>query len=121
MKPKFVRPAWMVLALMVLTFAVLPACVKTAAAADDPGKAVFEAQKCNTCHSVEAVGIVGKTPSMKAPDLSAIGATKTADWITKFLKKQEMLNGKKHLKEFTGKDEDLQALAKWLESLKGKK
>lgn len=121
MERKFLRVSWLLLATMALVFAVQLAVTSSAAAADDPGKAVFEAQKCNTCHSIDAAGITRKMPTSKAPDLSAVGSEKTAEWITKFLHKQEELNGKKHIKEFVGKDEDLAALAKWLESMKGKK
>lgn len=117
MERKFLRVGWMLLATMALVFAFQ----MTLSAADDPGKAVFEAQKCNTCHSIDAAGITKKMPTSKAPDLSAVGSEKNAEWITKFLHKQEELNGKKHIKEFVGKDEDLTALAKWLESMKGKK
>lgn len=117
MQRKFLGGSWMLLAAIALVFAVaIPA-----SAADDPGKAVFAANKCETCHSVKAEGITQKMASSKAPDLSALGKEVTADFVAKFLKKQVDLDGKKHMKEFTGKDEDLQALAKWVESMNKKK
>jgi hypothetical protein len=47
-----------------------------------------------------------------------LGNTRNAEWITKFLKKEVDVNGKKHMKGFTGTDADLAELAKWLESQK---
>ncbi len=85
---------------------------------EDPGKKVFLDNKCNMCHSVSAEGIEKKTAGSKAPDLSGIGAKQNADFFVKFLKKEADMNGKKHSKSWTGKDADLQAIAKWLESLK---
>jgi mono/diheme cytochrome c family protein len=117
MKTKFI---WMLMTLAAMTFVFQFAVVPAAKAADDPGKTIFLDQKCNMCHAVEAAGITAKSAG-KNPDLSAAGANKTADWFVKYLKKEEALDGKKHAKGFTGKDEDLQTLAKWLESLKGKK
>ena len=35
--------------------------------------------------------------------------------LTKFLKKEADRNGKKHLKNFTGTDEDLAAVVAWLQ------
>jgi cytochrome c1 len=105
------------LALLMLSFVM----VSFAGAADDPGKTIFLANKCNTCHSMKSDAIE-KTSKAKMkkepPDLSTIGDQKTADWIVKYLKKQEMLDNAKHVKAWTGKEEDLQTLAKWLESHK---
>lgn len=85
---------------------------------EDPGKKAFLDNKCNICHSVSAEGIEKKTAASKAPDLSGIGAKQNADVLVKFLKKEVDMNGKKHSKTWTGKDADLQSMAKWLESLK---
>jgi mono/diheme cytochrome c family protein len=85
---------------------------------EDPGKKAFLDNKCNMCHSVSAEAIEKKTTASKAPDLSGIGAKQNADSIVKFLKKEMDMNGKKHSKSWTGKDADLQSIAKWLESLK---
>lgn len=87
----------------------------------EAGKKAFMDNKCNMCHSVAAEGI---TKTMKSssktgpPDLSGIGAKQNADFFVKYLKKEADLNGKKHSKTWTGKDEDIQTIAKWLESLK---
>jgi|KBSSwiStaDraftv2_1062776.scaffolds.fasta_scaffold2666418_1 cytochrome c2 len=92
-----------------------------ALAADPPGKTIFLANKCNTCHSI-SVDKIEKTskakPKKEPPDLSTIGDQRTADWIVKYLKKTEAINNVKHAKTWTGKEEDLQVLAKWLEGHK---
>ncbi len=84
------------------------------------GKTVFETSKCGMCHSVETAGIA-KKEGKKVTDLSKVGAEKKADWIAKYLKKEADLNGKKHGPKFTGTEEDLQALAKWLAAPKAAK
>ena len=104
----------------ILMFAFLLMIVPVAPAADDPGKTAFVDQKCNMCHGVEAAGIVKKSKG-GPPDLSSVGIDHNADWLAKYLKKEEAVSGKKHAKEFAGKDADLQAIAKWLETLKTKK
>lgn len=78
---------------------------------------IFLADKCNGCHSIESAGIKKKA-NQKPPDLSTIGKDHTADWLEKYLKKEETLNGEKHIKKFKGSDEDLTKLAKWFETLK---
>jgi hypothetical protein len=54
----------------------------------------------------------------KYPDLSGVGLTHDAAWLTKYLQKTEAKNGKKHMKKFRGTDEDLGVLTAWLASLK---
>lgn len=82
------------------------------------GKKIFMDQKCNVCHSIESQSIVKKTATSKGPDLSNIGAEKSAEWIQKFLNKEETLNNKKHSKSWAGKKEDLTTLSAWLATLK---
>lgn len=83
------------------------------AAAEPPpdGKTVFVEQKCTKCHS--APGIKGG----KA-DLSGVGKRRAAEWMTKWLKKEEQIDGKKHKKAFTGTPLELEAVVKWLATLK---
>jgi cytochrome c2 len=95
--------------------------VSFAHAADDPGKTAFLANKCNTCHSIASDKIEKTskaTPKVPPPDLSTVGDKRTADWIVKFMKKTETINNVKHPKAWTGKEEDLTAIAKWLEGHK---
>ncbi len=84
-------------------------------------QALFESAKCVKCHSVESQGIAAKPKAGdedEVHDLSKVGAERTAEWIQKFLRKQETLDGKKHKQKFRGSDADLQTLAVWLASLK---
>ena len=106
------QPSRYVLALTVV------AAFSTAAFAAD-GKAIFLAQTCNQCHSIDSQGVAKTSDKIKAPDLSnAAKLAESADWLKKFLKKEVDHNGKKHLREFKGTDEELDTVAKWLASLK---
>ncbi|MGE5400201.1 MAG: c-type cytochrome [Ignavibacteriales bacterium] len=79
------------------------------------GKKIFEANKCNMCHSMKAENIQA-TGKSKAPDLSEVGSTQKAEWIQKFVKKNEELEGKKHPIMFKGTDAELKTLSTWLAS-----
>ena len=105
-------------AITTFCFLTTPFLLAQESKSEDPGKKAFLDNKCNMCHSVTAEGIEKKTAGSKTPDLSGIGAKQNADFFVKFLKKEADMNGKKHSKSWTGKDADLQAIAKWLESLK---
>jgi cbb3-type cytochrome oxidase cytochrome c subunit len=104
---------------------VLFVFVRFAGAAEEAkepaGKTIFLANKCNTCHSIASDKIektAKTTPKKAPPDLSTLGDKRTADWIVKYLKKTETIDKVKHVKTWTGKEEDLTVLAKWLESHK---
>jgi len=90
------------------------------------GKAIFEANKCMSCHSIKNVGIEAKkaegeeAEENKAPDLSGVGLEKDAEFITKYLQKLEAVNGKKHMKKFKGTEDELKTLAAWLAEQKTK-
>ncbi len=85
---------------------------------DPPGKAVFLAQKCNMCHNVPAAGIT-RTGKMTTPDLPGDNTGRPASFFAQFLKKEvENQEGKKHVKEWKGTDEELTQLTEWLASLK---
>jgi mono/diheme cytochrome c family protein len=110
--------------LAVLVLLALSAGTLTSAGTLKPnanGKAIFDQFKCAKCHTIESQGIKlggpapeGKTP----PDLSKAGAKHDANWISKWLLKEEELNGKKHVKRFTGSDDELKTLSTWLAGLK---
>jgi len=103
----------------VTVFGALAAVSASAAAPPSPdGKAVFAAQKCALCHSVQSAGIERTMKTSKGKDLSTVGSERDAAWLTKWLKKQEMLEGKPHQKAFTGTDPELTALVSWLGTLK---
>ncbi|PYQ50314.1 MAG: hypothetical protein DMF78_16025 [Acidobacteria bacterium] len=78
------------------------------------GKQIFLDQKCNMCHAVSSAGIT-PTGKIKAPDLAGLAAKEDAAWLSKFLRKAADKNGKKHIKPFTGSDEELGAVIAWLQ------
>lgn len=82
------------------------------------GKAIFMAQKCNMCHSVPAAGITKTTKSEKMAGPDVVNIKTDAATLTKYLRKQADLNGKKHVKAFTGSDEELGALVAWIQAQK---
>jgi len=93
------------------------ASVAVAQAAD--GKALFEAKKCNLCHSIESQGIAKKSEKMKGSELSNIGASiESAESLKKFLTQETMKDGEKHKKKWTGTDEELDTIVNWVMSLK---
>lgn len=80
------------------------------------GKQIFLAQKCNLCHSVPPAGITATTKSekMKGPDLTGL-AKRDAKLLNGYLRKTADINDKKHIKQFTGSDEELGAMIAWLQ------
>lgn len=80
------------------------------------GKQIFLAQKCNLCHSVPPAGIEAtvKSARMKGPDLVGL-AKRDARLLNSYLRKAADINGKKHIKQFTGSDEEIGALIAWLQ------
>lgn len=83
------------------------------------GPEIFQAQDCNSCHSVTAKGISrAANPDEQAKDLSKAGATRTKQDIARFLLKKIDIDGEKHKKSWAGSPEELRELATWLESLK---
>jgi len=115
-----------VVAIASCVLAVTSYGVCLAAKAPD-GKPVFLKYKCNSCHSIEAAGIVKKAAQgegetkKKPPDLSGVGLEKKAEWIIAFLQKKEKLDGEFHIKKFRGTESELKTLAAWLETMKDEK
>ncbi|NJL28005.1 MAG: cytochrome c [Thermoanaerobaculia bacterium] len=87
-----------------------------AAAAAKDGKAIFEGEKCNLCHSVPSAGIeaTSKSDKMKGPELLVPNDAFTAEWLTKYIKKEVEHEGKTHKRDFKGTDEELKTLVDWL-------
>jgi mono/diheme cytochrome c family protein len=85
--------------------------------ATSDGKTLFAENKCNGCHSITGAGIT-RSGNSAAPDLSGVGLRHNAAWMTKYLTKNEVLNGEKHIKKFKGSDADLAVLTAWLGSQK---
>jgi mono/diheme cytochrome c family protein len=96
-----------------LCLGVAVASPASRAAAEPPadGKALFVEMKCTKCHSA---------PEIKGGkgDLTGVGKKRTPDWIAKWLKKEEAIDGKKHKKAFTGTPAQMDAVVKWLSTLK---
>ena len=99
-----------VLSFVLVQFAQAEGEVKT-------GKTIFEESKCTACHAIESQGIEAKKKSDKNPDLSKITEGHDVDFWTKYLKKEETMNSKKHPIPFKGSDEDLKVMMEWLMSL----
>jgi len=130
---------WTVAVLGIVLFLALGAVVASSEEAKEPeGKTLFLSNKCNSCHTIEAVGVEKKSSSeeksdstaattaatskKKPPDLSSVGLDVKADWMTKYLKKLETTkDGKKHMKLWKGTDEELASLTSWLETMKAEK
>jgi mono/diheme cytochrome c family protein len=114
-----------ILGFPVMLAVALPGWVPGPAAAqssdgESEGQAIFVAQRCNMCHSVEALGIEATTQSerMRASDLSKVGAKLDAELIARYVKKQEQIDGEEHKPAWRGSDEELATLAGWLAALK---
>jgi mono/diheme cytochrome c family protein len=80
------------------------------------GKTIFVDSKCIACHGVSAAGVEAKKKSDKVPDLSKLTDGKDIEFWTKYMKKDETLNDKKHAVPFKGSDEDLKTMIEWLMS-----
>ena len=79
-------------------------------------KTIFLAQKCNMCHSLQAQGIerTSKSETTKGPDLGGLAKKRDAAWLKKWLKREEMINGKKHSLPFKGTPQDMDTIIAWL-------
>jgi cytochrome c2 len=111
----------------------------TASAASTPeGQTIFVKYKCQSCHSIATAGLEKKKAAAEdaeeataatadktkkePPDLSAVGVSHKASWMTAFLmKKEKTKEGKLHTKKFKGTDAELKKLTAWLETLKDAK
>jgi len=114
----------------------LGALIATAAWAEEAkggkGKEIFTQYRCMACHSVKAQAIEKKAvveeeeapaagaaaAKKKPPDLSGVGVERDAAWMTKWLLKQEKIDGLFHKKKFRGTDAELKSLTDWLATLK---
>ena len=102
--------------------------------ADVPaGQRIFLDNKCIQCHNISALKIskakADKEESeeeeasegekkVDPPDLSGIGKDHDAKWFTKWLNKEEKVEGRKHKKKFKGSPESLDTLTQWIATLK---
>lgn len=112
---------WSLAAAILLLGGALPAAAQTKPV---DGKALFLAQKCNMCHSVSVAGIERTTKSekMAGADLSDAAAAPMKDLgsVTKYVRGETDMGGKKHPRKFTGSDEELGAILGWLQTQRKK-
>lgn len=76
------------------------------------GKQIYAEKKCAACHMINRVG--GKTGG----DLSDVGAKRDVQWLKAFLKDPKAANPKSKMMAFRGTDDELEALAAYMASLK---
>jgi len=82
------------------------------------GKDIFLSKKCNTCHAIKSQEIDSKQAN-KYPDLSNVGNKEyTAEFLHKYLMKEEKINNKAHPIKFGGEAAELDTLISWLLTLK---
>lgn len=82
------------------------------------GKTLFTEKKCISCHSIESQKLTHTNANSKAPDLSLVGDKHNAEFIGKYLKKEETINDKKHGMAFKGTDDEFKAIVSFLAGLK---
>ena len=87
------------------------------------GKRLFVNYNCNLCHSalsggVKAVTREKETPERKVVDVSGMATKHKADWLKRYLQKDEKLGDRKHPSRLKGSDAEIDVLLKWLLSLK---
>ena len=112
----------MALALTVVA-GVLTSSANILSSAGVSGKAIFNQYKCAKCHTIKSEGIKqdGAPVEGKEPhDLSGVGLKHDAQWLQKWLLKEEVIAGKKHIKKFSGSEDELKTLTGWLVTLKKK-
>lgn len=93
----------------------------SAAGAELDGKDVFLKKKCNVCHSVKSADVAALQKgggSIEITDLSGLSLKRKAEWLAPYLERKEKLNDKPHPTKFKGEAAELEALVKWLQSLK---
>lgn len=83
------------------------------------GKSIFTEKKCITCHSVESEGIESKKKD--AVDLSNVGDKFNAEFLAKFLVKEEKIDGEAHKTVMKGTEEEIKTVSEWMASLKSSK
>ena len=116
-------------------FVCLSFSKSSAAEAIPAGQKIFLDNKCTQCHNISALKIAkakadkdekeeeeasegGK--KVDPPDLSDVGKDKDHDaaWFSKWLMKEEKIEGRKHKKKFKGSPEELKTVTEWLTTLK---
>lgn len=106
--------------LLVMSFFLILSWNPAASAGEEPGKQLFLDNKCNMCHSIEALEIerTSSSDKLKAVDLSTVGDDLDLEWAVKFLMKEIEREGALHKKTFKGTKDDATTIANWLMTLK---
>lgn len=76
------------------------------------GQRIFSERKCAACHTLQGTG--GKV----GPDLSTVGATRDEAWLKAFLSNPKSVYPNTIMPPFRGTDEERDALAAYLRSLR---
>lgn len=111
----FISPHRRLTLIMVFAIAMILAASSFAADTAGAGRTIFDKSKCNSCHGIKALSI--PSGKVKAPDLTGVGQRHDVAWLKRYLKKEEKMNGKLHMKSFSGTDAELATLTQWLASL----
>jgi cytochrome c2 len=103
------RFAWVVMALALVSLMVTP----LAASGDKvKGLKVYQDAKCSVCHKIGTAG--GKM----GPEITKVGATRSEDWLEKYLVNPKAENPKNKMPAVKAKGADLDNLIAYLLSLK---
>jgi cbb3-type cytochrome oxidase cytochrome c subunit len=85
------------------------------ASAADAGRDVYVANGCDRCHAVVSRDIALKSKGKaRGSDLGNVGATRDADWLQRFLKREILLEPQRHMVKWKGSDDELKTLIDWL-------
>jgi nitric oxide reductase subunit C len=97
---------------MLMLAAGVPAWAQGDEALVVEGQRIYQERKCGVCHAVKGQG------AKSGPDLTAVGAKREAAWLKTFMKDPKAVNPQSKMLAFKGTDEELEALAAYLASLK---
>jgi cytochrome c oxidase subunit 2 len=126
-KPRTKEAIALLLGLYLLGAFALAGCNKTSADAPtagvsdqrEAGKRIFSANRCANCHTVDDASAA---PGRKGPNLAKVGAdpAHTREWLADHVRDPQKHKPQSRMPKFAGKikEEDLQALADYLSSLK---
>jgi mono/diheme cytochrome c family protein len=76
------------------------------------GEKVYAEKRCGVCHMIKGKG--GKVGG----DLGGVGAKRDVSWLKAFIKDPKAVNAKSKMTPFKGTDDELEAVASYLLSLK---
>lgn len=83
------------------------------AAAEPPGRAVFDAAGCRACHKI------GERGGNAGPDLTLVGLRRSSDWLRRWLADPKAWKPDTEMPAFRLPSGDLEAVVQYLSGLKG--